>query len=289
FGDQLDLISTVANSDLGNLLRDTGYAVEALAAAAQAYQEDTSLTSYVHDGITVAITAGASDADATFSVDQPVGPSTVKVVAVAHLSVDEDDTRLDGAGSLVLQQGVVRNSELELAISKGNAQLKTVHIDKDLSESANGYDDTENLTVETIALELAATVKQINASATNPVTFAGALKVQINSGKMDSHEKHDWDVGSSNYLFDESISFETASIDLSGRFSDTQQHSVTATFSVQLSNPEGVALRTQATEDWLNSSFEESSSSELTETDTKYIGLTFSAGLLAQLPGVDTE
>jgi hypothetical protein len=169
----LELANDIASPAAEDALRALGDAINAIEEAAKAYNDDTNRTSFIYNGIEVAIVPGADEINAEFSVTDSMllyddsGINTVSVSASAAGDSSTGDLFGDTftfTGELNFTAGV-SNSRVTLDVTEGFAGIVALDV-------ASGADD-----VEKVVLRMSAVLAQLPAADTpDPVTFSGTIR-----------------------------------------------------------------------------------------------------------------
>ena len=257
------------SDDAAEVAQVLALATEAIAEAFSAYAEDDSLTSYtlpanIDDDIpavnvSIAPAQGDDDINIILSVDQDISGVTTEITATTNYSRDESETvstevayseLLEFAYNAVVSlSGSASNDAFSLSINDGSGidvSFEGEEVYNDNPNDVSGWEETELLEVSNLALDLDVTLSQTTGA--NPIAFNGTMELNLSGGVStysESFETISPDSNCNGYPCEgqkenaESLTFNEASLSLSGTFSDQQNNSLNASFSISLGNENG--------------------------------------------------
>jgi trimeric autotransporter adhesin len=302
-----------------------GLATEALGEAFAAYSDDNTVTSYTlpadaEDGtpavdVSIAPVEADNDINVTLSVDQDINDVAVVLDATANFTEEETESDFDPGleelsffyDATLAISGSASNDEFSLSINDGSLidiQFDGEEFWYDAGDWVN-YEETEELNVANLDITLNVTLAQLTGD--NPVEFSGTMELGLSEwrsfyGELSQSDDPDFscfsEVGQFSFPCDgdlellDTVTLSEASFSLSGEFSDQQNNSLNASFTINLDNENGYVDRWSfedhwdySAEPWVESNPQETESEETAEN---YVGVGIILSLTAELPGIDT-
>jgi hypothetical protein len=312
FADELDLASQAVSGDSDIVAEGLGMGLHAIVLAAEAYEgaADESKPSTHTDpdlGITVAISKSGETLN--FSIDQSItlmetsvaidlNASTTSTITESETEAantpeagDTTYTETGDATATLSVSGSAASTAVSLSISEGSfAGSLNYNNESTENESATGYSETwdDEVTITGINAKLTVVLAQLTGD--NKASFEGNMNLKIGQLKVTEDGSYSSGFDAQNYSDSESYT-EVVTIDglefsLSGKFSDTEGKSLSASLSASLDNAQETC-----TEERDNSptSFSYNFNCDTNETASNFATVSLSITFDLDIAGVDDD
>ncbi|MBX2859478.1 MAG: hypothetical protein KTR17_12530, partial [Cellvibrionaceae bacterium] len=301
FMDEIEMASETFDADAGAHFQALAWALEAMVSAGNAYQRDNTLTTHTDDSTGIAVGISADETEVTYSVEDvtvTIGDGEEAVDITLDLSaidgsyetaMSDTDSAETTSGSSTDADTVSGEIALSLSGSSASSAVLLSISEGELSGAgAAEYSNTESdsqMDTEAAAsidanlseLMLKAVVSLQEQQGDNPITFEGALQLDIDGLAVDASETESYISSNSVATFMDqwSVGFDELAFSASGSFSSAAGQSIVASFSLD-ATPDGMVYSCHSED-----SVALQAKTCTSETESEYLALSF--GVIVQL------
>ncbi|MFT5888091.1 MAG: hypothetical protein ACI9BO_000908 [Zhongshania sp.] len=315
FADELDLASQAVSGDSDIVAEGLGMGLHAIVLAAEAYEDaadESKPTTHTDPDLDITVAISKSGETLSFSIDESITLMETSIAIDLNASttstITESDTEAGNtpeagdttytetgdATATLSVSGSAASAAVSLSISEGSF-AGSLNYNSESTESATGSSETwdDEATITGINAKLSVVLAQLTGD--NKASFEGNMNLKI--GKLRVTEDGEYSSGFDGQNYSDSedytqvVTIDGLEFSLSGKFSDTEGNSLSASLSASLDNAQETCTQTE-TEDnnsLISPSYSYSYNCDTNETASNFATVSLSIIFDLNIAGVDDE
>jgi hypothetical protein len=315
FADELDLASQAVSGDSDIVAEGLGMGLHAIVLAAEAYEDaadESKPTTHTDPDLGITVAISKSGETLSFSIDESITLMETSIAIDLNASttstITESDTEADNtpeagdktntetgdATATLSVSGSAASAAVSLSISEGSF-AGSLNYNNESTQDATGSSETwdDEATITGINAKLSVVLAQLTGD--NKASFEGNMNLKI--GKLRVTEDGEYSSGFDGQNYSDSedytqvVTIDGLEFSLSGKFSDTEGNSLSASLSASLDNAQETCTQTE-TEDnnsLTSPSYSYSYNCDTNETASNFATVSLSIIFDLNIAGVDDE
>jgi hypothetical protein len=315
FADELDLASQAVSGDSDIVAEGLGMGLHAIVLAAEAYEDaadESKPTTHTDPDLGITVAISKSGETLSFSIDESITLMETSIAIDLNASttstITESDTEADNtpeagdttytetgdATATLSVSGSAASAAVSLSISEGSF-AGSLNYNSEWTQDATGSSETwdDEATITGINAKLSVVLAQLTGD--NKASFEGNMNLKI--GKLRVTEDGEYSSGFDGQNYSDSedytqvVTIDGLEFSLSGKFSDTEGNSLSASLSASLDNAQETCTQTE-TEDnnsLTSPSYSYSYNCDTNETASNFATVSLSIIFDLNIAGVDDE